>query len=332
MSVLNKEEPDFIPVAPMINIAFASKYSGISTFEYVLNNEMYARAQIYCQESLGYDWIWNHQTIQGITEKEKNSIKKFPNYLLLETELGTILRVPERGSISIEKPALENKMLGDLDVPDPYNEERAEPLTLMLEKKDVFVCGDVLGPFTLAGTWIRGLELFLEDLILNPDFAKEILDFSYQYSLSYSKAQEEKGAHGILIKEPSSTLISPKHFKEFCLPYLKKLIADIDVPTILHICGDARNILEMVEKIGADCLSVESSISPRDIREDIVFWGNLDVTNVLMKGKEKVREESERLIGIADRNFILSSSCVVPAETPVESISEMIRVSRFHKK
>ncbi len=330
MSVLRQEEPDSIPVAPLINIAFASKYSGISTFDYVLSNENYARAQIYCQENLGYDWVWNHQTFQGITKKEKSSIKTYSNFLLLETELGTLLRIPEKGSISVEKPVLESKKLEDIEVPDPYERERTEPLMIMLDKKDVFVCGDVLGPFTLAGTWIRGLEAFLEDLILNPHYAKEILDFSYEFASSYSKVQEEKGVHGILIKEPSSTLISPKHFEEFCLPYLKRLIAKIDVPTILHICGDTRNILGIVEKSGANCLSVEASISPKDLREDFVFWGNLDVTNVLMKGKEKVREEAKKLIEIANKKFILSSSCVVPAETPVESILEMVRVSRFH--
>lgn len=64
------------------------------------------------------------------------------------------------------------------------------------------------------------------------------------------------------VSEPTASgdLISCRHFAEFALPYVIRLVKrlrDAGAPTILHICGDISDRLDLIPDTGVKCLSVD---------------------------------------------------------------------------
>ena len=64
----------------------------------------------------------------------------------------------------------------------------------------------------------------------------------------------------------SSTVISPKMFQEFCLPYDQRqivLLHDLDLKVVYHLCGGVMPMLELVVQTGADGLETMTPPSMR---------------------------------------------------------------------
>ncbi|MFQ5887433.1 MAG: hypothetical protein ACE5HY_01920, partial [Candidatus Hydrothermarchaeales archaeon] len=161
---------DRVPVAPLINVAHASRVYGIKPFEYVLDSKNYANAQIYTKEFYGYDWVWAHQPFQGVSKVERDNVVFQGNDVILTLEIGTKLKFSPNNPPQIIENALSDKnQMDKLKIPGPYTDERLEPLRLLLEKED-FVCGNARCPFTFASTFLYDLESFLMDLKLDEDF------------------------------------------------------------------------------------------------------------------------------------------------------------------
>ncbi|NIN65631.1 MAG: hypothetical protein GTO63_13240, partial [Anaerolineae bacterium] len=61
----------------------------------------------------------------------------------------------------------------------------------------------------------------------------------------------------------SGDLVSRQHFAEFALPYLQALNADTrskGAYTLLHICGDTTDKLDLLIETGADCVSIDHKV------------------------------------------------------------------------
>lgn len=66
----------------------------------------------------------------------------------------------------------------------------------------------------------------------------------------------------------SMSVISPHIFKEFCLPYDRKLSAglkNIGIATVYHTCGKMMNQLDLIEQVGADA---SETLTPSEMGGD----------------------------------------------------------------
>jgi MtaA/CmuA family methyltransferase len=333
MTVLDAIEgrpAEHVPVAPLITASYASKVYGISPYEYVLDSRKYADAQIYCKNLHGYDWVFAHQPFQGVSSWEKENAIAKRDHVILKLELGTEIRLPAKGAPQVVKPAITSKnQLNDLETPDPYTKERTAPLRYMLEKED-FVCGAVRSPFTMASSLLYNLENFLVDMKMDREFILKLLDFSSNYCRETARAMIEAGAHAIYIPDSSasSSVISPKDYREFALPYERPLIKEITkkVPVILHICGDISSILDDMISTGASCLSFDELTDIVEVHKKIPVWGNLPSALLARGTPEEVRKIAEDIVRLKER-IVLSSGCVVPGNAKVENIKEMVKAA-----
>jgi uroporphyrinogen decarboxylase len=130
----------------------------------------------------------------------------------------------------------------------------------------------------------------------------------------------------------STSLISPKQFREFSLPYLKKNIDRIKETTGgapgIHICGKSKEL--WLDAVGAGISNfsidnVEDLEEAKKIMGDrVVITGNVPPVDVVYLGtKEQIFEsveESIRKDHDSPKGFILSTGCQIPMNTPIEKI------------
>jgi uroporphyrinogen decarboxylase len=345
LQALERDTPDRIPVAPMVNVPHASRVLGVKPWEYVTDNDLYIKGQVMAQRKYGYDWIFNHQPSQGITEEEKKAIVVDKDYVILPTEMGPRLKIPLEGGPAVREPAITDySQLDDLTMPDIDNPGRWEPLIGLLDAvgKEVYICSKVPAPFHYAAEWMRGMEDFMMDMLVRPKEVHRLLDFMADVAIEIGKKQIDLGTHGIMIEDPSAAaqVISPEHYREFAYPYEKKVCGALkryggDVT--IHICGDTSPILEDLAKTGAKCLSVDESVdladAKRRVGKKVAIFGNVAVKTIYEGTAKDIEANVRRCIEDAGKSgYIVSSSCGLHSGTPFENLHTMVNSARKYGK
>lgn len=199
------------------------------------------------------------------------------------------------------------------------------------------------GPFTLAGL-AYGADNLLRDIYYDREAVHKILDFSAELCYQYLEPYIKGGTEIISIGDPSASgnLISRKHFQEFALPYLQKVTQRIranGVLTLVHICGNISNRLDLITKIGADVISVDYKVDLGYTRTTVgsvmAFAGNMDPVAVMLDLKpDGVTQACEECIKKAGKasGYILMPGCDIPPSVPLENIQAMVAVAHNFEK
>lgn len=194
--------------------------------------------------------------------------------------------------------------------------------------------GYVIGPFTLAGE-LAGVTDFCMLLLDDPSFSKQLIKFCTDVIMEYAESLFDQGLDVIAVLDPTAVLLSKKQFQEFALPYFCALLSHLRKPLIYHICGDTTHIVEDMGTSGAYGLSLDSMVDllsvAQIIPQEVNIIGNLDPVEVFLNSSpQEVEQETLKLLqkmkGIP--NFILSSGCDIPQNTPLENIEAFMRTAR----
>lgn len=178
----------------------------------------------------------------------------------------------------------------------------AEATRLLKEQfdNDHPIIESVTGPFTLA-TLLLGIEKTMYHLFNNSDVLHNLLEITSEFVIAFNKNLIQHGADIIVLLEPVSSLLGPKFFREFSLPYLKYVIKRISAPTILHICGNTNLILKFIKEIAVDGFSFDQktdlALAVKTLKNHVTLIGNLDPVNLLWKGSiPDIIKETEMII------------------------------------
>jgi uroporphyrinogen decarboxylase len=196
-------------------------------------------------------------------------------------------------------------------------------------------------PFTLASL-MRGMDQWMIDL-LDPDneeLVHALLEFCTGITTQFIRHMAQTGAHmtsnGDSVAGPE--LVSPSLYRRFALPYERRIVQtshDLELPYILHICGNTDAILDDMLTSGADGLELDyktdARMAQRKMSGRTVFVGNIDPSGVLALGSpDLVRERTLDLLTIFSNTpgFVLNAGCAIPPTTPPENLRTMIRTAR----
>lgn len=204
--------------------------------------------------------------------------------------------------------------------------------------QEVGTFGYVIGPFTLAGE-LMGVSAAAEASIEQPELLGSMLDFSVDVIDDYAEMLFDAGADKVVVLEPTAVVLSPKGYDRFSRAPFQDLLKRLgEKPLILHICGDTRHLVKLMADSGAVGLSLDSQVSLPDIvgsvPVDVDIIGNVDPVSVLL---DATPEEVEAVTADLARrmeghgNFVLSSGCDLPLETPAENIEAFMRAGRRWK-
>ncbi|MCX8010453.1 MAG: hypothetical protein N3A61_04820 [Ignavibacteria bacterium] len=191
----------------------------------------------------------------------------------------------------------------------------------------VFAC--CIGPFSLASR-LFGLTEILTSILIEPDIIHSLLQKCCEFNLIYFHELKRTGVNGIVIAEPSSGMLSPELCDEFSSKYIKRIVDELQndkLIIILHNCGNTEPLLESMQNTGAkgfhfgNKCKIQKALSI--INNDRIIMGNVDPANVfrLASPMEVKKSTLDLLESTAQfNNFILSSGCDVPFQTPVENV------------
>jgi MtaA/CmuA family methyltransferase len=204
--------------------------------------------------------------------------------------------------------------------------DRLDAIRLLRERvgDDVPVMGWVEGAFALASV-LRGDTNLLLDLHDRPEWVSDLLERLVEVGIAFVRAQAAAGAHVIGLGDSMGSLVSPRQYRQFVLPFEQRLFAaakEAGAIPRLHICGDTSHIVPDMAKSGAEIVDLDWMVDLA--RASAAFGpegpapcGNFDPVAVMLQGSTQDVEAAARACAAAGgpRHFS-AAGCEVPDGTP----------------
>jgi uroporphyrinogen decarboxylase len=199
------------------------------------------------------------------------------------------------------------------------------------------------GPFTLGARFV-GEEAMMKATFKKPDFVRSVIDFATDLLIHlYQPLVDDGTLEVISLADPTASgdLISKKQFRDFAVPALKKFTdwaKSKKAHTLVHICGNTTDRLDLMPETGASCISLDHKTDIAKAKEilhgSMCFAGNVDPVAVMLQGSvEQVEESCKSIIESAgtDGGFVLMPGCDIPPTVPYENIQKFIQIAREWK-
>jgi uroporphyrinogen decarboxylase len=209
--------------------------------------------------------------------------------------------------------------------------------------KDYIVSMTAWGPFT-RGARLVGEETLIKAVLKRPSFVESILAFASELLVRLFEPLVSEGEIELItLGDPTASgdIISRKHFERFALPYIRKFTdwaKSRGVSTLLHICGDTTDRLDLYPHSGADCISLDQKTDIRKAKEVLhgrmCFAGNIDPVTVMLQGTTREVEDTCRKVIEAvgtEGGFVLMPGCDIPPTIPYENIRKFMQIARAWK-
>jgi uroporphyrinogen decarboxylase len=343
IALLRKGEPDRVPLWELIiNEPTLSAWGAKSLEEFVEMEDLDGLTifEDMKLETLGTaeqkELVWRGRTILTGTRQ------------VVRDEWGIIWGITDFGiPYPIDGPIKEPADLKTYTPPDPKAPHRLQSLREAVKKFKgrraiVFLTHDGFEfPHYLRG----GMENLLLDYYDNPRLAHELAEMVIDYKIRLMRKAIREGADAVVSGDDYAnqhgTVMSPQHFRQFVLPYLKRSIDaahDEGVPFIKHTDGNIWAILDDLVQAGIDALDPIEPAAGMDIGEvkakygdRIAVIGNVDCSFVLTRGTvEEVEEAVKETIAKASPgggHILASSNSIHPAVKP-ENYKAMVEAAR----
>ena len=166
------------------------------------------------------------------------------------------------------------------------------------------IFGTHIGPFT-AGYLAMGLERFFLRISDDPAFVHLLLEARTEWCIAMYQNAIRLGAEVLILGDDAGhsrgPMISPRMWREFILPYHRRIVDALDAPMIWHSDGNVEALLPMAIEAGfvgihgLDPLAgVNLANIKREFGQDLVLIGNVDVRVLCDSDLEAVRREVDR--------------------------------------
>jgi len=257
--------------------------------------------------------------------------------------LGLPVRFPLSESATVEWHPV--KTVSDLDqykVVDPMYDGRVwvflETVRLLKAKIKMPLGAYVSGPFTLAGLMMGANQIALATIDA-PEVVHATVNFCEQVVIAYAKALQAAGADMICVLDPTAMMLSPRAYWEFAGKSIQNLVRHLDTRTVLHICGNTEHQTKLMCQTGVHALSLDALVDmpkvAKLVPDDVVLIGNVDPVATMLQGdRQKVRRDTLALMESMRNydNFIVSTGCDLPQETPLENIREFVETAKNFRR
>lgn len=321
MNRLQGKPVDRIPNMSIV-MMFAAKEVGITFGQYCSDYRLLTEGALRCHEKYGIDMVC------AISDPMREA-----------EGFGTQVVIPEEGvPYAAVKRLQELSDIDTLKVIDPSAgrrmSDRVEAVRLMRQRvqNDVPVVGWVEGALAECCDLMHMQEVFI-NMLDEPEAIQNLIDICTEQGILFAKAQVEAGAHMIGIGDAATSLIGPRLYEEFVLPYQKRMIQavhDMGVPVKLHICGNIGPVMHLVAQTGADMVDCDFMVDMERaadiLRPGTSICGNFNPVEIMLQGTvEMVKEETRRCmyLGRRNNNFV-APGCEVPKDTPQENMLALL--------
>ncbi len=331
------EAVDRLPITVSHEI-FSAKLVGLNYREAFNSAENVAKKEINLYQTYGIDGISVSYTSVNFGIRHRSKIKS-----------------PQFNTASIDQPALKN--IADWKTLDHQNTEFKRDVAQQVNVGAIKIMQDQLGdeiqptysfsaPFTMA-TGVIAPEQMLKGMIKSPEEVHGLLHFVSEFIKQLIDSALDLGVKSFFIYDPvaSGSLIGPKQFQKFCLPYLTDLVSYIkercpEAWVGMHICGNTTDRLQDIAQTGIDGFSLDQKVDLAEAKDlvgdQLTLLGNIDPIRVFLQGDpELMKEEVKTAYDKAKDNpkgFIIRSGCGVPYEADVENFDAYVQASKKYSQ
>ena len=146
-------------------------------------------------------------------------------------------------------------------------------------------------------------------------------------STLFGQAQIDAGADVLTYPDHATgDLVSGEYYKKFLLEIHQEAVENLDVPLILHICGNTLDRLDYISQSNMAAFHFDSKNDPREAMEiannRIKLVGNINnPVTLYSKSTEEVKTEVERCLEAGVQ--LIAPECAIPLATKLENLLEI---------
>lgn len=327
------EEIDRLICIPDMGVTMVP-FLGIKASDYYHSAELMAELEIALFKRLRHDSVGISTSLRGMAEAMGSKVA-YPDYNISYLLEPAIKSVEEIESLKVVNPLKDGKLPILI---------KALKLTRDALIKDVDVGAAMSGPFSVAAS-VVGTENLLRWMTKYPEKVHTLMEIVAESNNRYIEEVAKLGLSiGFADPMSSTSIISPKLFREFSLPYLKINIDKIKKTTGsapgIHICGKSKKLWQDVVNAGISNFSIDNEEDLKDAKEimgdKVVITGNVPPVDVVHLGSRadisKAVKESIRKGYDSPKGYILSTGCQIPMNTPIEQIEMFMEAGRKYGK
>ncbi len=329
LAMFDGQAVDHLPLMP-ITMMFAADQAGVAYREYASDHRALAEAQIRVAGLFGFDYVSAISDPAREVSDLGGAVEWFDDQPPAIVESHALLADTSR-LLTIQIP--------DMTAPGRMR-DRIEAVALLKNRTEgaLIVEGWVEGPIAM-GADLRGLNTLMLDFHDDPAFVARLFDFVVAMEIEFARAQVAAGADLIGIGDAAASLIGPRLYEAFVLPFEKRLVAEIQAMGArvrLHICGNTRKILRGMGSLGADLVDLDFLSPMAEGRAAMgpgqTVLGNLDPVRVLRDGTpELVHEQLGACFRDAGPRYIVGAGCEVPRGTPDANLRALAQYAHEHR-
>jgi MtaA/CmuA family methyltransferase len=301
-----------------IFMTFAAHFIHQPLARYYLDYRVLCDANLAVQQAFGLD------IVQVISDPYREA-----------ADFGVQVEFPEDWLPIRKAPLLADPSdLAHLPRPDPFTgrrmSDRLEAVRRLHEQVsgEIPVMGWVEGALAEAVD-LRSLADISTDFYDRPDWLTELLERCVEVELAFARAQVDAGADIIGLGDAAASQISPKLYRQFALPYEKRIFAavhEMGALTRLHICGNTTRSLPDMLQSGADIIDLDWMV---DLRQAAQLFGpqgpapcgNFDPVAVMLQGTPaQVRQATLDCLEWGGSRSFSAAGCEIPDATPHENL------------
>jgi uroporphyrinogen decarboxylase len=317
-------------------------------FECVIDQRVMDALLPGCDYDRFNDWIGLDNASQNRSSWSRENVEFIDEAKGLFRDKWGVIRAfgPESTPAPVEGPIKTPEDLQTYTPPDPDADDVLGSIPHLVEryrgKKAVTaICRDAF--FNPA--FLRGTTRFLMDMVDNPKLVHELIEVCLSYDIPAMQRMVAAGMDVVVFgddyADKNSTLMSPRHFREFILPGLKRCVDaahEAGAYVVKHTDGNIMAIIEMIVATGIDALNPLEPQAGMDIAlikekygDRIAIIGNIDCGYLLSQAPvEEVRQVTRRTIEIAapGGGYCLSSSNSIHSSVKPENFMAMVQTLR----
>lgn len=186
---------------------------------------------------------------------------------------------------------------------------------------------------------LRGMEPLLMDLIMEPDFVRQLFGSIADYNIAMVKKACTYDIDAVYFGDDwgqqHGLIMGPSLWREFIKPELRRMYKAVKAEgkkIFIHSCGDVDELFDELIEMGLDCFNpfqpevMDVFSLMEQYRGRLSFHGGLSTQKTLPYGSvEEVKQESRKLLQ-AGRNggYIFAPAHAVEGDVPLENMLAFI--------
>jgi len=228
--------------------------------------------------------------------------------------------------------------LDDIRVPDdlldrPGCKTPLEAIRLLRQwlGDDAAVCGKVFGPWTQSYHYF-GVENFLMLTLDDPSAVRAIMDRLLPVTIAFARAQIDAGADLLLLADHATRdLCGPQAYEQFLMDVHSRLAREIEVPLVLHICGDTSDRIGMIAQTGLagfhwDTKTGSASKVRQLAGDSLSLMGGVSNYTLLRGTADEIEHQTRE--AVAAGIDIVGPECAIPLYTPLANLKSIASTLR----